>query len=187
MFFIKLAVCGYQDIGASNDKSDLVIAITVVCQQRDATEGSDVVLDRAEGMIKPLGDFASLMALEKELHCLDAMGLPGSDVLLLSPRGNDQTFVAEVFDVADDGSGAAVEQPIGEVLVTEQSTLFASLATHPQDPRPAQAGHPLPGTNLQVFASGVEGEHHRDLLALFERLSWGLFGSDDQQLDLAHI
>jgi hypothetical protein len=137
MFFIELAVCGYQDTGASNDESDLVIAITVVCQQRDATEGSDVVLDRAEGMIKPLGNFASLAALEKELHCFHAVGLPGPDVLLLSPRRNDQAYVAEVFDVADDGSGAAVQQPIGEILVAEQPALLASLAAHPQDPRPA--------------------------------------------------
>lgn len=115
------------------------------------------------------------------------MRLPGPDVLLLSPRGDDQAFVAEVLDIADDGPGAAIEQPIGEILVTEKPALFTSLGTHPEDPCPTQAGHPLPGTNLQIVVPGVEGEHHRDLLALFERLSWGLFGSDHQQLDLADI
>jgi len=85
------------------------------------------------------------------------------------------------------GSGAAVEQPIGEILVTEQPALFASLAADPQDPRPSQAAHALPGTNLHVFASGVEGEHDRDLLALFERFPRRLFGSDDQQLDPTNV
>jgi len=109
MLFIQLAVRGHQNTGASNDEGDLVVAITVVCQKGDAAEGGDVVLDRAEGMIKPLGDFAWFVALKKEFYCLNPVGLPGPDVLLLSARRYDQAFGAEMLDVADDGSGATVQ------------------------------------------------------------------------------
>jgi hypothetical protein len=107
--FVQLPIGGDQGGGAMNDKSDLVSTITFLDEEDDAGEGGHVVLDGAEGMVQLAGDFVGLLALEEQAHGLDAVGLTGTDVLLLTARGDLETAATEGSDIADDGADTAVE------------------------------------------------------------------------------
>src|SRR6266851_1851712 len=111
-----------------DDKGDLVGAISFLGEEDDAGEGGDVVFDGAEGMVKVAGDFIGLFALEEEAHRLDAVGLTGADVLLLTACGDLDAAAAEGGDVADDGADAAVAEAVGQVFIAEESALVAGLA-----------------------------------------------------------
>ena len=124
---VELPVAGHEGSGAMDDKSDLVRSITLLGEKDDAGESGHVVLDRAQGVVKLAGDLLGLLALEEEAHRLDAVGLAGADVLLLTARGDLQAAAAEGGDVADNGADAAVEEAIGEILVGQQTALVAGL------------------------------------------------------------
>ena len=59
-----------------------------------------------ERMVEPAGDLVGLEPLEVEANGLNAVGLPGADVTLLTAGGDFDLPLAEFLDVADDGADA---------------------------------------------------------------------------------
>ena len=60
-------------------------------------------------MVESAGNLIGFLALEEEANGLYAMGLSGTDVLLLAARGDLDAATAQDGDVADQGAEAAVE------------------------------------------------------------------------------
>src|SRR5260370_5313984 len=109
----------------------------------------------------------------------------GADGLLL-PAGRDlDTGVAQNLDVADDGAQGTVEQAVAEMFVGEQSSLLAGLGSKAEEAGAAEGDDAAAGADLEIVLGGVEGQAHRDLLAIVEGFASGFVGGDDEQLDLA--
>ena len=98
-----------------------------------------------------------MVTQEKETHGLHAVGLAGADVLLLSAGGNVDLAAAQVLDIADDGTEAAVEQAKGQVLVAEQPALFPCLRGDAEDAGTAQAIDAVIQANQIILLTGIEG------------------------------
>ena len=135
----ELAIGCDQWTGPAHDEGDLVVAVALVDQECNTCECGNVVFNGAERMIETACDLVGLQPLEIKADGLDAVGLPGADILLLAAAGDLDTALPEGIDIADDGPDAAIEQSEGEVLVTEQAVLVAGLGSHAQDARAAQA------------------------------------------------
>jgi hypothetical protein len=170
--------------GAAKQEGDLQIVAPTAGEEDDATEGVKIVFDSPQGMIESTGNVLRLMSLEVELDGLDTMGLSWPDVLLLSATGNDETLASHLFNIADDGSFAAVEKAIGEVFVTEQGPLLASLGAESQDARASESFDALMESDLEVVVAGIEGQEDCGLLTLLERFSGGLVGGHGKKLHL---
>ena len=119
---VQCAVCGDEGTGAADDEGDFVVAIFLFGEENDAGEGAAVVLDGGERVIESAGDLVGFEASEEESHGLNAVGLPGTDVLLLAARRNFDATFAEDADIANDGADAAIEEAVGEIFVAEQAT-----------------------------------------------------------------
>src|SRR5260370_33823979 len=104
------------------------------------------------------------------------MRLARSDVLLLSPCGHRDAAAAQDLDVADDGTQATVERAEGEILVGEETALLAGLGGESENTTAAQSRDAAAAADLEVVLSGIEGEPHRDLLAIIECFTGGVGG-----------
>jgi len=123
--------------------------------------------------------------LEEEMDSLDAMGLAGSDVLLLATGGDHEVLLAEDVNVADDSAKATVEQAKSEILIGDEAALFAGFGGQAQDAGPAKADDAAATTDFEVVLAGIKGEANGDLLAVVEGFAGRFLGSDDQEFDLA--
>jgi hypothetical protein len=108
--FVELTIGRDQGGGPVNDKCDLIGSITFVGEEDDTGEGSDIVLDGAEGVVESTGNLVGLLALEEEADGLHAMGLSGADVLLLAARGDLDAAPAQDGDVADQSAEAQLSK-----------------------------------------------------------------------------
>src|SRR5262249_34662226 len=149
-----------------------------------ACKSCDIVLDGSEGNVDAPGRPVRLESLRVDAHGLNAVGLAGTDVLLLAPGRDGDLAPAQGPDIADDGADPAVEQAEGEVLIAEESALVARLGGEAEDAGAAQALDAMSQADLIVLLGGVEGEPDRDLLALLQGLAGRFFGGDDQERDL---
>ena len=144
----------------------------------------NIVLNGTERMIETACDLVGLQPLEVEADGLDAVSLPGADILLLAAAGDLDTALPEDIDIAHDGPDTAIEQAEREVLVTEQAVLVAGLGSHARM-RAAKAVDAVLGADLEVLLGVVEGQSDCHLLALVQGLASGLRRVDHQELDLA--
>jgi uncharacterized protein YihD (DUF1040 family) len=112
------------------------------------------------------------------------MGLTRSDILLLTTGGDFELAAADGLYIAHDGTDPTVEQAKCQILVAQQTSLFASLLGDAQDARAAEALDSVSYAELKILPSGIKREPDRDLLALLQRLTSGLAGGDDQKADL---
>ena len=184
---VEFAIGGDQGAGAADHEGDLVVGVAAVGEEHDASEGREVVLDGAESMVEPAGDLVGLEALQVEANGLNAVGLSGTDVPLLTACGDFDAPFAEFLDVADDGADAAVEQSVGEVFIAEQAALVACFGGEAKDAEAAQALDAVSEADAIILLGGVEGESDGDLLASLQGLAGGFGGGDDQELDLSQV
>jgi hypothetical protein len=181
----ELAIGGDEDAGAAQEKSDLVIFVAFLDEQGDTGKSRNVVFDGGERMIKSGGDLVGFVALEVKANGLDAMGLSGADVLLLSARGDFDVAFAKRLDIANDGADAAIEESVGEVFVAEQTALIACFGGHAEDAGAAKSFDFEAESSLIVVGAGIEGKRDGDLLTLFDGFAGGFVGGDDKEFDFA--
>src|SRR6266481_6661675 len=186
-FGVQFPIGGNQGAGAADHEGDLVVGVAAVGEDHDAREGREIVLDGAEGMVETACDLVGLEPLEVEAYGLNAVGLSGADVPLLTAGGDFDPPLEEGLDIADDGADPAVEQSEGEVLIAEQAALIACFGSEAEDAGAAQALDTVSDAGAMILLSGVEGESDGDLLALLQGLAGGFGGGDDQELDLSQV
>jgi hypothetical protein len=68
--------------------------------------------------------------------------------------------------------------------VGEQSALLAGLGSKAEEAGAAQGDDATAGADLEIVLTGVEGQAHRDLLAIVEGFAGGFVSRDDKQLNL---
>src|SRR5208282_1100326 len=185
-FMVQFPIGGDEGAGPADDEGDLVVGVASVGEDHDASKGREIVLDGAEGMVETAGDLVGLEPLKVEAYGLNAVGLAGADVLLLTAGGDFDPPLSEGLDIADDGADPAVEQSEGEILIAEQPALIACLGGQAKDAGAAQALDAVSDASTMILLSGVEGESDGDLLALVQGLAGG-FAGDDQELDLSQV
>jgi hypothetical protein len=123
--------------------------------------------------------------LEEQADGMSAMSKAGADVLLLTARRDLDTGAAQNLNVADDSAQATVEQAVAEIFVGEESALLTGLGSKAEEAGAAQGDDAAAGADLEIVLGSVEGQPHRDLLAIVEGFASGFVGGDDEQLDLA--
>ena len=80
-------------------------------------------------MIETACDLVGPQPLEIKADGLDAVSLPGADILLLAAAGDFDTALPEGIDIVHDGADAAIEQAEREVLVTDRPSLVTGLGS----------------------------------------------------------
>ena len=145
-FAVELAIGRDQGGGAVHDEGDLVVRVALVNEKDDTCKCRDVVFNRTERVVQPPRDLIGLVTQQKETHRLHPVGLARADILLLSAARNLE-LAAQVLDIADDGTNAAVEETKGKILVAEQPSLVVCLGGQAEDsgtspPRPRGPSEP---------------------------------------------
>lgn len=168
-----------------DDTGNFIVAVAFSRQQNDPGEGVHVVFHGAERMDNAPGYFFIFQALEEKLHGFDPVILPRPHVLLLPAGGKADTTLADGIGIADNRSQAAIEQPVGKVLIAQQRSLLFCLGSHAQYPGLAQRLCAVSVADLLVIFARIECQKNGYLLALVNWFTGRFVFSDGQHFDLS--